>query len=131
MSDSEQTEQTEQIARRRLLKLAGYVPPALLGAMILGSKPAIAAPGQCKSGGLLISAPAGSCCPCLPIADKYDPKKCCKDHCLQCDVYVQSNGYSSKSCKDVNNWCGSVPGGCNCCLKKGKFVCRSPGQPCP
>jgi len=135
MSDSEQTEQTtEQTARRRLLKLAGYVPPALLGAMVLNT-PAMAAkppPGKCKSGGLLISAPAGSCCPCLPIADKYNPKNCCKKHCLLCDVYVQSQGYSPKSCKNVNNWCGFVPGGCNCCLdKKGRFKCKNPGQPCP
>ncbi len=135
MSETEHPEQTtEQTARRRLLKLAGYVPPALLGAMILNSKPALAVPpaGKCAiGGGGFVSAPAGSCCPCLPIATKYSPSKCCKDHCLLCDVYVQGAGYSPNTCKKVNTWCGSVPGGCNCCLKKGKFVCRNPGQPCP
>ena len=133
MNNSEQT--TEQIARRRLLKLAGYVPPALLGAMML-SRPANAdpkpPPGKCRSGGVLISAPAGSCCPCLPAADKYKPKDCCKKHCLLCDVYVQSKGYGKKECKNVNKWCGFVPAGCNCCIdKKGRFKCKDPGQPCP
>jgi len=135
MSNSDQAKQTtEQIARRRLLQMASYVPPALLGAMLL-NRPAIAAavpPGQCASGGLLISAPAGSCCPCLPAADTYNPKKCCKNHCdpAGCDAYVLANGYSGKTCKKVNNWCGYVPAGCNCCIGKKGFTCKNIGQVC-
>ena len=139
MSDTEQTTEqtTEQISRRRLLKMASYVPPALLGAMLM-NRPAIAggAPpgGQCSlPGGGTVSAPAGSCCPCVPASNEYNAKTCCKNHCdpAACDAYVVSSGYSATTCKNVNNWCGAAPAGCNCCLnKKGQFVCRNPGQVC-
>ncbi|MFC1626291.1 hypothetical protein ACFL19_01170 [Pseudomonadota bacterium] len=133
MSDNEQT--TEQIARRRLLKMASYVPPALLGTMLL-NRPAIAAgtpPGMCSlGGGGFVSAPAGSCCPCVPISTEYNAKTCCKNHCdpAGCDAYVVSNGYSGRSCKNVNNWCGTTPAGCNCCIGKRGFTCKNPGQVC-
>ena len=140
MSDTEQTKQTkqttEQIARRRLLKMASYVPPVLLGVALL-NKPAIAAAPATKCPtqlGTFVSAPAGSCCPCVPIATKYNPQACCKNYCdpAACDVYVQASGYGARQCKNVTSWCGTTPAGCNCCLdKKGRFICRNPGQACP
>jgi len=138
MSNSEHTEQTtEQRARRRLLKMAGYVPPALLGVMLL-NKPAIAAgapPGMCSlsGGGGFVSAPAGSCCPCVPISTEYNPQKCCKNYCdpVQCEVYAASNGYGPRRCKKINGWCGTVPAGCNCCIdRRGRFKCVRPGRVC-
>jgi len=49
----------EMMARRRLLKLGAYVPPAVLGMMIVGGMPT---PAQ---------AVVGSCCPaaCQPCID--------------------------------------------------------------
>jgi len=49
----------EMLARRRLLKLGAYVPPAVLGMMIVGGMPT---PAQ---------AVVGSCCPsaCQPCID--------------------------------------------------------------
>ena len=135
MDNTEQTKKTtEQRARRRLLKVAGYVPPALLGAMLL-NRPAIAAavpPGQCSlGGGGFVSAPAGSCCPCVTISTEYNPRTCCRDTCntTECDNYAASG--SSRRCRNVNSWCGYVPATCNCCIdRRGRFKCVSPGRVC-
>jgi len=53
------TTNDEMLARRRLLKLGAYVPPAVLGMMIVGGMPT---PAQ---------AVVGSCCPsaCQPCID--------------------------------------------------------------
>ncbi|MDT8376654.1 MAG: hypothetical protein RQ867_07955 [Mariprofundaceae bacterium] len=131
MSETGQT--AEQRARRRLLKMAGYVPPVLLGVMLL-NRPAEAAPGCPTGGGGSVSAPAGSCCPCVPAATAYNPRRCCRDYCdpAACDAYAQSRGYNGWTCRRINGWCGTVPAGCNCCLdRRGRFVCRNPGRPCP
>jgi len=76
----------EQQARRTLLKMATYVPPAILGVMIGGNKIAEAATGEgaggtkkCKGGGtIVVSANGNACCPCLTSPTG---KKCAKAKC--------------------------------------------------
>ncbi|RME83200.1 MAG: hypothetical protein D6771_06095 [Zetaproteobacteria bacterium] len=89
--------------RRRLLKGAAYVPPAMLGVMIAGAKVAEAAqvlPGQtkvCKGGGTItVSAGGNACCPCVPGNPKYNPNKCelarCKlGNCAACKRAIFKN----------------------------------------
>jgi len=57
--DHRETTNDEMLARRRLLKLGAYVPPAVLGMMIVGGMPTQA------------MAVVGSCCPsaCQPCID--------------------------------------------------------------
>jgi len=75
----------EQQARRNLLKMATYVPPAILGVMIGGNKIAEAGTGgagstkQCKGGGtIVISANGNACCPCVKNPNS---KKCAEAKC--------------------------------------------------
>jgi len=76
----------EQLARRKLLKMASYVPPAILGVMIGGNKIAEAeneggggGSKKCKGGGtIVISANGNACCPCVK---KPTGKKCKKAQC--------------------------------------------------
>ncbi len=62
----------EMLARRRLLKLASYVPPAILGMMIVGGMPTPAV--------------AGSCCPsaCTPCGNINPNSRRCKHHWHEC-----------------------------------------------
>lgn len=110
-----ETENSELHARRKLLKMAAYVPPAILGVMIAGNKPAMAGkppiPGStkvCKGGGtIVISAGGTACCPCVPTDPKYDPykcalKKCQLGNCAACPaVFVKK-----KHCKIAAAACG-------------------------
>ncbi|MDX8403603.1 MAG: hypothetical protein R8K54_04255, partial [Mariprofundaceae bacterium] len=74
MNEEKRTEEfsNDQIARRKLLTMAAYVPPAILGVMIAGSKVAEAATPvgvtkACKGGGMItVSAGGNACCPCVP-----------------------------------------------------------------
>jgi len=77
----------EQQARRNLLKMATYVPPAILGVMIGGNKIAEAGTGggggggtkKCAGGGtIVISANGNACCPCVKNPNS---KKCAKAKC--------------------------------------------------
>jgi len=76
----------EQQARRNLLKMATYVPPAILGVMIGGNKIAEAGTGgggggakKCAGGGtIVISANGNACCPCVK---NHNSKKCAKAKC--------------------------------------------------
>ena len=79
--EPQQEHSPEQQARRHLLKLASYVPPAILGAMIVGGPRAAMAWGwgdddggkggkggkkNCGSGHIVVSAGGTACCPCVP-----------------------------------------------------------------
>jgi len=75
----------EQQARRKLLKMATYVPPAILGVMMSGNKIAEAGNGNegssktnCKGGTIVISANGNACCPCV---ENPNSKKCAKAKC--------------------------------------------------
>jgi len=79
---------SEQEARRRLLKMAAYVPPAILGVMVSANVSEAGAPvlpGQpkvCKGGGtIIVSAGGNACCPCVPTDPKYNPTKCTQKQC--------------------------------------------------
>jgi len=77
----------DQIARRKLLTMAAYVPPAILGVMIAGSKVTEAATPvgvtkNCKGGGMItVSAGGSACCPCVPGDPKYNIIKCNQAKC--------------------------------------------------
>lgn len=107
------TPDPEQEARRRLLKLAAYAPPAILGVMIAGTKVAEAAvvPGQtkvCRSGNIVVSASGNACCPCVPGDPKYDPVKCAWSRCSlgSCGDCPPGPYTNSKDCAKVAQACG-------------------------
>lgn len=89
MNEENKTEEfsNDQIARRKLLTMAAYIPPAILGVMIAGSKVAEAGTpvGVTKGcgGGTFITVSAGgnACCPCVPGDPKYNLVKCLKTRC--------------------------------------------------
>ncbi|MDX8395500.1 MAG: hypothetical protein R8K22_03700 [Mariprofundaceae bacterium] len=110
----------EQEARRKLLKMATYVPPAILGVMIAGNKIAEAGtnPGQnkvCDGGGtIIVSANGNACCPCVPGPD-FDANKCawkkCKlGNCAACPPGPYNGGQ-----------CNKVASACAC-------ACTNPGK---
>ncbi|MDQ6956793.1 MAG: hypothetical protein Q9M21_06305 [Mariprofundaceae bacterium] len=110
----------EQQARRTLLKMATYVPPAILGVMIGGNKvaeagAALGQPKTCGGGGtIIVSANGNACCPCVPTDPKFDPVKCawkkCKlGNCPACRQYPPTK-------KDQ---CKKVAAACGCTCKKG------------
>lgn len=92
----------DQIARRKLLQVAAYVPPAILGVMIAGNKVAEAAAGgigtakKCKTGTITVSAGGSACCPCVPGDPKYNlntcnQKRCQLGNCPSCGQLVFAN----------------------------------------
>jgi len=108
----------DQIARRKLLQLASYVPPAILGVMIAGTKVAEAAGGigttkKCKTGTITVSAGGSACCPCVPGDPKYNPatcnqKKCQLGHCPSCGQQIYT---SQGACKAA---AAKTPCACTC-----------------
>lgn len=111
----------EQQARRSLLKMATYVPPAILGVMISGNKIAEAAvplgqPKVCGGGGtIIVSANGNACCPCVPTDPSFDPvtcawKKCKLGNCPACRQFPPKN----------RGQCGKVATACGCTCNKTK-----------
>jgi len=121
----------EQQARRKLLKMATYVPPAILGVMIGGNKIAEAGapilPGQpkvCKGGGtIIVSANGNACCPCVQGDPKYDPVKCAWKKCEfgNCPACRQLPPKNMKQCAKVAAACGCT---CTQAGKKGPVTCQ-------
>ena len=80
-------EKSESLGRRQLLKMAAYVPPAMLGVMIAGTKMAEAAPRvgrtkHCGGGGMIVvSAGGNACCPCVPTSNQYNLNRCNLKRC--------------------------------------------------
>jgi len=74
MADNNQPNHTttsdEMLARRRLLKLGVYVPPAVLGMMIVGGMPTQAVAGSCCP---------SACQPCINLGNNTNSKKCRKN----------------------------------------------------
>ena len=114
----------DQIARRKLLGMVAYAPPAILGVMMASSNEASAdSLGQskkCKGGGsIIVSAGGNACCPCVPGDPKYNPDKCNKErcefgNCASCKLLV----FNKKS--DCNKMVNKS--GCPCsCVKTGGF----------
>jgi len=102
--------------RRQLLKMAAYVPPAMLGVMISASKMAEAAAiGSTKNCGggaiIVISAGGMACCPCVPTSTQYNVNSCnaakCElGNCAACTQVAFTN--ASQCNKKV------AKGGCTC-----------------
>jgi len=109
-----QTPDIDQAARRRLLKLAAYTPPAILGVMMTGSKVAEAAkPGgtiNCGGGPVVVSAGGSACCPCIPTDPKYNPTTCAWERCKlgNCGACPPGPYTSKKDCDTVAAACGCV-----------------------
>jgi len=70
----DETISDDMLARRRLLKLGVYVPPAVLGMMIVGGMPTQAVAGSC--------CPV-ACNPCTKLGGNTNPEKC-KEHWRRC-----------------------------------------------
>jgi len=107
-----------QRVRRKLLKAAAYVPPAIVGVMIAGKKVAEAAapiPGTakaCKGGGVItVSAGGNACCPCVPTDPKFNPNKCEIWRCTlgNCAACKKAIFKSLKECQKK-----VALAGCNC-----------------
>ncbi len=127
-----QDNNTNQEARRRLLKMAAYIPPAMLGVMttmgVSHAEGGLGGTKKCGGGGtIVISAGGNACCPCVPTSPKYNPNKCnkkrCKlGYCPACKLIVFK---SMKKCKKKV----AHAGGCCTCTKiktgplKGKVKC--------
>jgi len=116
-----QIEDIDQAARRRLLKLAAYTPPAILGVMIAGTKLAEGAPPlggtkNCRSGQIVISAGGTACCPCVPGDRKYNPTKCAWKRCQygSCSDCPPGPYFKRKDCQKVAAACG-----CTCSRTRG------------
>lgn len=92
------------LARRRLLKIGAYVPPAILGMAIIGStSQAFAANGKGNAYGHSIGSCMPSACqPCLDYDDKEGKDKNSYDsynhhaHKAQCDVEKAKKDYNDK-----------------------------------
>jgi len=120
----------EQQARRTLLKMATYVPPAILGVMIGGNKiaeaggAALGQPKVCGGGGtIIISANGNACCPCVPTDPKFDPVKCAWKKCKlgNCPACRQFPPKDAKQCAKVAAACGCA---CSKGNKNGVWTCK-------
>lgn len=108
---------SEQQGRRQLLKIAAYVPPAMLGVMISANKMAEAATGigssQNCGGGITIVVSAGgmACCPCVPTSKKYNLNTCNLTRCQlgNCTACSQVAFTSTRQCART-----VAQGGCAC-----------------
>jgi len=118
--ESEQLSKDDE-ARRRLLKMGVYAPPAILGVMLRPSE-ALAAkiPGQtltCKGGGMIVvSAGGNACCPCVPTDPKYNPLKCAQERCGLGDCASCGNLVFTKNKKCTKKVAKS---GCGVCVNTG------------
>jgi len=107
----------DQIARRKLLALAAYVPPAILGIMVTGNNVAEAArigsTINCPPVGMVtVSAGGNACCPCVSGSAKYNAAKCTKERCKlgHCASCKQMTWTKKKDCTKKLALCG----GCTC-----------------
>jgi hypothetical protein len=105
----------EQQARRHLLKLAAYTPPAILGAMLASSKLAEAAVGQtihCGGTTIVVSASGYACCPCVPSSNQYNWYRCNQERCQlgNCTACKQLVFNNQNQCQSTTAACGA----CTC-----------------
>jgi hypothetical protein len=115
-----------------MLKLVSYVPPAILGAMVLGPKVVAAQAGSTENCGggtvIVVSAAGQACCPCVPSSNKYNPDSCnlnrCQlGNCAACRLLVFNN---QNTCQKTTVHCPS----CTCTpvqvadKKKPFWMCR-------
>jgi len=138
----------EFLARRRLLAASVYVPPAVLGVMVVGSTPAQAA----IVGGVSIpiSATSNACGPCATVLAVVPPAlpnpadiiKClenqCKKTCVNCGIFVGNpqlwpgKTTCAKCTEVIKNGC-ALPVGCALCTctnkNAGKFKKGKPKKP--
>jgi len=105
----------EQEARRRLLKMAVYIPPAILGVMVSGNVAHAGGGGigttkKCGGGGtIIVSAGGNACCPCVSSDPNYNPIKCnqakCKiGNCAACKTLIFAK---KKDCLKKAATCGT------------------------
>lgn len=120
------TTSDEMLARRRLLKLGVYVPPAVLGMMIVGGMPT---PAQ---------AVVGSCCPsaCQPCIDLVAPGgevQQCKNECAEkcADKKKKNRKKCIKKCeRKCKKKCQKEWRKCNKKRARLKKNCGSAPNPC-
>ena len=131
--DDEYTLVPEQQARRHLLKLAAYIPPAILGVMIAGPKVVLAVQAgetpHCDGGtGIVVSAAGQACWPWVPSSTPYNPdtcnlQRCQLGNCSACRLVVFHN---QNTCRKTTANCGA----CTCVpvqvegSKKPFWMCR-------
>lgn len=113
--------------RRRLLKMVAYVPPAILGVMVMkpessegaqllpiGSLLSCTLPG----GGIFngrVSAAGNACCPCVtnPTGNQCLAARCQLGNCPACNQLVANNP-NAENCRKAATTCGGNVPPCNC-----------------
>ena len=132
-------DKTELQARRKLLKAAVYIPPVVLGSVVVGSTPAHAY----TIGGstFSVSGASNTCGPCQAVLNSTNPtinqlKQCVKDqcynNCINCDVILANLGiFKTSVCnvceKMLRTGCPTTcntDGTCRCRQRRGRWRCR-------
>ncbi len=111
----------DQTGRRRLLKMAAYVPPAILGVMVAGQEEAHAAGTfTCNGGTYAVSAAGNACCPCVrnPTSNNCLKERCKLLDCPSCQALFAAKN-SQKKCAKVAAACG-----CTCSKTGGTWGCN-------
>jgi hypothetical protein len=116
------TDENIEQARRRLLKLGVYTPPAILGSM-LAPVSASAATMVCNGTTYTISATTTACCPCVQNINSWQCRQaqCALGNCKACG---NTNFFFSQ--QDCQNFAsGPCANGCTC-RRWGRWgwVCR-------
>jgi len=144
--EENQLNSSEQLARRRLLKTAVYVPPAILGSMMVSPSIAEAVVVTLPGGGTYtVSALTSTCVPCTKTMNgtgtPADALNClkdqCKNNCINCDAFVANAAEWGKTtcskCEKVTkNNCPTLPAACLTALNQNGDACctqATPGGP--
>ena len=131
--------------RRKLLKAAVYMPPIILGSMVVTprtvmgrtwpGKPVTCTFPNGTTTAIAISSGTNACCPCQVGSDKFFkdggtlntatgaftlPQKCLDAQCIKsCGVNCAPGQIAGLKCKEFCSYCGSTPVGCKKPCKNG------------
>jgi len=125
--------ESELLARRKLLKAAIYIPPVVLGSVMVGSTPAHAY--TIGTTVFSVSGASNTCGPCQAVLNSTNPtinqlKQCVKDqcynNCINCYVlYANLGVFGVSACsvcgKELNNGCATTcntDGTCATCTSR-------------
>lgn len=91
---------TEMLARRKLLKMSVYVPPAILGAMTVQPTTSEAATITCGGVPYTVSACGVACCPCAtnPNSNNCKDAQCQAGCCFSCANKITASYATQAEC---------------------------------
>jgi GTP cyclohydrolase FolE2 len=126
-----QSASVELQSRRALLKMAAYVPPAILGVMATGIPAAEAATQTCTVNGqqklITISANGTACCPCAtnPTSSTCYIARCELGNCAACRnaIWTAAGGQKAEKLCKRSLRAGGCRGTCRCSGTKTQKTC--------